>query len=119
MRGVANWSAHHSPTNIPTDPHANVAVRNRRTIASSYLIVSFAIAARHRNSRAYARVPVSARFALVDLRSTSSAGTPTALQPPLNPEPAKSVAWTIPFHVIMWTTLLVGLIMVIAVVLMH
>jgi len=37
----------------------------------------------------------------------------------MNPEPAKSVAWTIPFHVIMWTTLLVGLIMVIAVVLMH
>lgn len=28
-------------------------------------------------------------------------------------------AWTIPFHVIMWTTLLVGLIMVFVVVLMH
>jgi hypothetical protein len=27
--------------------------------------------------------------------------------------------WTIPFHVIMWTTLLVGLIMVFVVVLMH
>jgi len=28
-------------------------------------------------------------------------------------------AWTIPFHIILWTTLLVGLIMVIAVLLMH
>jgi hypothetical protein len=31
----------------------------------------------------------------------------------------KSVAWTIPFHVLIWTTLLVGLIMVMAVVLMR
>jgi hypothetical protein len=31
----------------------------------------------------------------------------------------RSEAWTIPFHVIMWTTLLIGLIMAIAVVLMH
>jgi len=27
--------------------------------------------------------------------------------------------WTIPFHVVMWTTLLVGFIMVIVIVLMH
>ena len=32
---------------------------------------------------------------------------------------SKIEAWTIPFHVIMWTTLLVGLIMVMAVVLMR
>jgi hypothetical protein len=31
----------------------------------------------------------------------------------------KTQAWTIPFHVIMWTTLLVGLIMVMSVLLMH
>lgn len=35
-----------------------------------------------------------------------------------SPKP-KLEAWTIPFHVIMWTTLLVGLIMVMVVVLMH
>ncbi|CAN5211154.1 hypothetical protein BH11MYX1_BH11MYX1_21160 [soil metagenome] len=34
------------------------------------------------------------------------------------PKP-KLEAWTIPFHVIMWTTLLVGLIMVMAVILMN
>ncbi len=33
--------------------------------------------------------------------------------------PPKYEAWTIPLHVIMWTTLLVGLIMVMAVLLMH
>lgn len=33
--------------------------------------------------------------------------------------PPKSQTWTIPFHVIMWTTLLVGLIMVMSVILMH
>jgi len=36
----------------------------------------------------------------------------------LRPGP-KSAAWTIPLHVVMWTTMLVGLIMVMAVVLMH
>jgi hypothetical protein len=35
-----------------------------------------------------------------------------------SPKP-KFEAWTIPFHVVMWTTLLVGLIMVMAVILMH
>jgi hypothetical protein len=30
-----------------------------------------------------------------------------------------STAWTIPFHVIMWTTMSVGLIMVMVVCLMH
>jgi hypothetical protein len=30
-----------------------------------------------------------------------------------------SLSWTIPFHVIIWTTLLVALIMVMAVILMH
>ena len=34
------------------------------------------------------------------------------------PKP-KFEAWTLPFHIIIWTTLLVGLIMVMAVVLMH
>jgi hypothetical protein len=32
---------------------------------------------------------------------------------------SKFEAWTIPFHIVIWTTLLVGLIMVMAVVLMH
>ncbi len=31
----------------------------------------------------------------------------------------KVPAWTIPFHIVIWATLLVGLIMVMAVVLMH
>jgi hypothetical protein len=35
-----------------------------------------------------------------------------------SPKP-KFEAWTIPFHIIIWTTLLVGLIMVMAVILMH
>jgi len=30
-----------------------------------------------------------------------------------------SESWTIPFHVIMWTVLLAGVVMVIAVLLMH
>ena len=34
------------------------------------------------------------------------------------PKP-KFEAWTLPFHIIIWTTLLVGLIMVMAVILMH
>ncbi|MEO8551966.1 MAG: hypothetical protein ABI678_18445 [Kofleriaceae bacterium] len=33
------------------------------------------------------------------------------------PKPVE--AWTIPLHIILWTTLLVGLIMVMAVILMH
>lgn len=34
--------------------------------------------------------------------------------------PKKPVeAWTIPLHVILWTTLLVGLLMVMAVIMMH
>lgn len=36
-----------------------------------------------------------------------------------DPPRSKFEAWTIPFHVVMWTTLLVGLVMVMAVVLMH
>jgi hypothetical protein len=39
---------------------------------------------------------------------------PESVQPKSSLEP-----WTIPFHVIMWATLLGGLIMVIVVVLMH
>lgn len=35
-----------------------------------------------------------------------------------SPRP-KFEAWTIPFHVVIWTTLLVGVVMVMAVVLMH
>lgn len=31
----------------------------------------------------------------------------------------KHPAWTIPLHILLWTTILVGMIMVIAVVLMH
>jgi hypothetical protein len=42
----------------------------------------------------------------------------TDMATPDSPKP-KFEAWTIPFHVIMWTTLLVGLIMVMAVILMH
>jgi len=34
-------------------------------------------------------------------------------------EPQPSQNWTIPFHVIMWTTLLVAVIMAMAVILMH
>ena len=34
------------------------------------------------------------------------------------PKP-KFEAWTLPFHIIIWTALLVGLIMVMAVILMH
>jgi len=32
---------------------------------------------------------------------------------------ASSESWTIPLHVIMWTVLLAGLVMVMAVILMH
>jgi len=32
---------------------------------------------------------------------------------------ARTESWTIPLHIIMWTTLLVGLIMVFVVFLMH
>ncbi|MEO6773661.1 MAG: hypothetical protein ABI467_11685 [Kofleriaceae bacterium] len=35
------------------------------------------------------------------------------------PQKPKFEAWTLPFHVVMWTTLLVGLIMVMAVILMR
>ena len=34
-------------------------------------------------------------------------------------EPTRSLAWTIPFHVIIWTALGVGLIMAMAVIMMH
>ena len=33
------------------------------------------------------------------------------------PEPSES--WTIPLHIIMWTTIIVGLIMAMAVLMMH
>jgi len=32
---------------------------------------------------------------------------------------ASSESWTIPFHIIMWSVLLVGVVMALAVVLMH
>jgi hypothetical protein len=95
------------------------------------LIVSFAIAAAHRNSRARAE-PLdrgersqqlrAAMRALQKLRARGCprrcrAGTCSALQPAM--AESKSDAWTISLLVILWTSWLVGLIMIMVVVLMH
>jgi hypothetical protein len=50
-----------------------------------------------------------------ELRDLS--GTTSARQPRMGI--SRDEAWTIPLHVIMWTTFLVGLIMLMAVLMMH
>jgi hypothetical protein len=90
------------------------------------LIVSFAIVARYRNSRAHEtrRSALHSRIACArrsggrkrcDAAVARRVLLRARMETPLPPRPA----WTIPFHVLIWTTLLVGLIMVMAVVLMH
>jgi hypothetical protein len=58
---------------------------------------------------------VMQRLRICDAKQQHRAGTHSARSDTMRPEER----WTIPLHVIMWTVMAVGLIMAMAVVMMH